>query len=258
MGRRRGKNTIGKIRRREAEGRGRGEKESYKPGIYTYEIPSKGKVARVKGLTTGRVHHCLSGHEKRFLLILDSDKLVTEIQEQYLLPLEDTLLIAAEAGIKHPSADQCPAVMSTDFFYCRAEKWYAVAIKTTEDLKDKRTQEKLEIEKKYWEKKGVPWKVVTEKDIPRQKATNLEWLRSGEPIEKLIPDDTYRKDLQEAFLELYADSTIPFTEIIDTIEAYCRLVPGTVLQMFKHLIMKNMIAVDLEKPLYLSEPRHFS
>ena len=258
MGRRRSKNTIAKIHRKAAQGRGRGSGDSYKPGIYTYEIPSKGKVARVKGMTSGRVHHCLSSLEKRFLLLLDCDSLVSEIKEQYLLPLEETLMIAAESKIRHPSADQCPSVMSTDFYYCRNGHWYAVAIKTTEDLKEKRTQEKLEIERMYWAKKGIPWKIVTEKEIPRQKATNLEWLYSGEPIEVLIPDEAFRKDLEEAFLELYDDLTIPFAEIIDTMESYCRLRPGTVLQMYKNLIRKDKIAVDLERPLYSGEPRHLT
>ena len=158
-------------------------------------------------------------------------------------------------GIRHPYADQCPAVMSTDFYYCRDGKWYAVAIKTTADLKKKRTQEKLDIEKKYWEKKGVTWRVVTEKDIPRQVVTNLEWLHSGEPIEKLIPDDSYRKNLEEAFLELYGDMAIPFEKIIETMESYCGLQPGTVIQIYKHLILENVIAADFSKPLYSGEPR---
>ena len=52
MGRRRTANTVKKIHQKEAQGRGQGAGSSYKPGIYTYEIPSKGKVARVKGETT--------------------------------------------------------------------------------------------------------------------------------------------------------------------------------------------------------------
>lgn len=255
MGRRRKQNSIASIRRKQAEGRGQGSLSSYKPAIYTYEIASRGKVARIKGATTNRVHHLLSQHEKYFLITLDYDPAVTDIREQYPLPLEDTLLIAAETGIRHPYADQCPAVMTTDFFYCRDGKWNAAAIKTSDDLNNKRTLDKLEIEKLYWERKRVPWELVTEKDISRCKASNLLWLHSGEPIEKLIPDPGFLQDLTEAFLEIYHDSTVPFSEAIETIESYCGLMPGTILQLFKHLIRKQLIPIDLSKPINLVEPR---
>lgn len=258
MGRRRKENTIKSIHQKMAQGRGAGSGESYKPGIYVYEIASKGKVARVKGETTGRVHHCLSQHEKYFLMLLDYDPAVTEIREQYLLDLQETLLIAAETGLKHPYADQCPAVMSTDFFYCRDGTWYAVAVKTAEDLKKNRTLKKLEIERIYWERKGIPWRIVTEQDIPRQKAINLQWLHSGEAVETLIPDPVYRQNLTDSFLELYQDYAIPFAEMIDTIESYCKLVPGTMLQMFKHLILEGRIQIDLSEPINTIEPRSVS
>ena len=53
------------------------------------------------GETTGRVHHCLSQLEKCFFLWLDYDPAVSDIKEQFLLPLDRTLLIAAQMGITH-------------------------------------------------------------------------------------------------------------------------------------------------------------
>lgn len=255
MGKRRRKNTIRTYRQKLADGRGQGQKASYKPGIYTYEIPSKGKTARVLGTTTGRVHHCLSQHEKYFLLLLDYDPEVTDIKEQYLLPLDDTLLIAADKGIEHPRANGVAAVMSTDFYYCKGGQWYAVAIKTTEDLKNARVQEKLEIEKAFWENMHTPWRVVTEKDISRQKATNLQWLHTGESVEKLIRDQEDLEKLSECFLELYEDVSVPFSDIIHGLESHCRLIPGTILQLFKHLVCEGKIKLDLSLPIYYDDPR---
>lgn len=255
MGRRRKINKLDTYRKKLQEGRCQGDKAAYSPGICTYEIPSRGKTARVPGLTTGRVHHCLSQHEKYFFLLLDYDPSVSDIKEQFLLPLDHTLLIAAQLKIKHPYADQVPATMSTDFHYCRNGKWYAAAIKTSEDLQKPRVQEKLRIEKTYWESQGVPWRVVTEKDIPRPLILNLQWLHSGKPIAELIPDRELLEHLSEAFLELFEDETVPFVRIIDTIEEYCSLIPGTVIQLFKQLVISGRIPLNLSQPIHISDPR---
>ena len=208
MGRRRRVNSVSSINRKHAEGRGCGSLDSYKPAIYTYEIPSRGKVARVRGHTTNRVHHVLSQLEKLVLILLDYDQSVSDIREQKPLCLEDTLLIAAENNIRHPYADQCPVEMTTDFYYCKNGVWHAAAIKESSELENKRVREKLKIEEIYWTKKGVPWRIVTEKDIPLDKVHNLEWLHSGEPITDILPDKSYLKDLSEAFCSVYQDPHI--------------------------------------------------
>lgn len=213
-------------------------------------------MARVRG-TNGQIHHCLSQHEKHFLTILMYDAEVSDIRDQVLLPLEDTLLLAAKHHLKHPYADQCPAVMSTDFYYCKGGQWQAVAIKTTEDLKKKTVQEKLELEGLYWEQENIPWRVVTEEDIPRQLSNNLRRLHSGVPFDRLVPDQKLRQNLLDAFVELYHDYTIPFDEIVGTIEAYCGQHHGTMIQAFKYLVIQKTIFLDLSRPLNLSEPRDF-
>ncbi len=258
MGRRVRKNTIKRIRAHIVEGRGKGAGPSYKPAIYTYEIPSRGKVARMKGETTGRVHHCLSQLEKNYLIMLDYDPLVSDICEQYSLDLEDTLLISAMTGIEHPHADQTPTVMTTDFLYCKNGNWHASAIKTTEDLNNERTKEKLEIERIYWECFETPWETITEEDIPQPLVTNLVWLHSGESLEKLIPDESNRKNIISSFLELYQNHSVPFSDIVNVTESYCHLVPGTMMQVFKSQIREGAIQLDLSKPIDFYEPRNIA
>ena len=82
MGRRRRKNTLQRARLNEAAGRGCYTSKEYVPGINTYEFPSQGKTARLLGVTTNRVHQCMSQLEKYFLLLLDYNDKVTDIREQ--------------------------------------------------------------------------------------------------------------------------------------------------------------------------------
>ena len=49
----------------------KGELMEYKPWIQIQDFPSKGIVSRVKGRTTGRIHHLMSNLELRYFLLLD-------------------------------------------------------------------------------------------------------------------------------------------------------------------------------------------
>lgn len=48
--------------------------------------------------------------------------------------------------------------------------------KYSKDLDIIRTIEKLEIERHYWQSKGIPWQIITEKDIPKTIQNNIAWL----------------------------------------------------------------------------------
>ena len=237
------------------EGRGTGSGYDYMPQILTHDFPSKGKVARVFGYTTGRIHHLLSQLEKSLFLCLDFDPAVTDIREQFPLDLRNTLLIAAELGYKHPESNGWPFVMTSDFYYCSNGIWQAVAVKPSAEACKKRVAEKLEIERVYWEREGINWRVMTELDINHDKADNIQWLRHGAPLAEIITDRYQREVVCDAFCELYNKRHIPFETIIEGIETECHLPLGTGLQIFKHLVMDRRISIDMEIPIDHHEPR---
>lgn len=255
MGRRRTKWCYETYIRYLNNGRGQGDLESYRPWITIHDFPSKGKVVRMRGMKTGRIHHLMSQLEKTFFILLDNDPDVEDIKEQFPLPLSQTQLIAAGLHINHPTVNGFPYVMTTDFFYRKGGVWHAVQIKPSKDLDDKRIQEKFLIEKTYYDKIQVDWQVLTEKDLPRATADNYFWLSSGEPVENLIPSKGMRKLLSAAFLELYQDLSIPFHTIIGEIDSQCRLTPGTAMQLFKSLVLDGSIRLDLARRINTSEPR---
>lgn len=255
MGRRRSKWCFETYIRYLNNGRGQGDLGSYLPWITIYDFPSKGKVVRIQGMKTGRIHHLMSQLEKIFFILLDNDPDVEDIKEQFPLPLYHTQLIAAGLNIKHPIVNGFPYVMTTDFFYKKNGSWHAVQIKPSKDLGDKRIQEKFLIEKTYYDKIRVDWKVLTEKDLSRETADNYSWLSSGEAIDKLVPSTGMRKRLKDAFLELYRDLSVPFHTIIGEIDSQCGLVPGTALQLFKSLALDGSICLDLTKRINTFEPR---
>lgn len=48
------------------EGRGQGQFENYKPWLTIQDVPSLGRVTRLKGLTTNRQHEFLSDLERDY------------------------------------------------------------------------------------------------------------------------------------------------------------------------------------------------
>ena len=236
-------------------GRGMGDLASYKPWITIHDFPSKGKVVRILGRKTNRIHHLLSQLEKTYFLILDNDPSVEDIKEQFPLPLAMTQMCAARLGIKHPCVNGFSYVMTTDFMVKRNGSWYAIQIKTAKDAEKERVKEKFAIEKAYYDSVGIPWSLITEKGLPPVVAENYYWLTSGEAFEQLVPDRIQRTCMKLAFLEMYDDYTIPFHAIIAGMDQMCSVEKGTTMQLFKSCLMDNSIPFNHLEPINLEEPR---
>ena len=236
-------------------GRGRGDLGEYKPWITIHDFPSKGKVVRILGKKTNRIHHLMSQLEKTYFLILDNDPLVEDIKEQFPLPLDMTQLIAARMGIRHPCINGYSYVMTTDFMVRRNASWQAIQIKTSEDAGKDRVKEKFAIEQAYYKTIGVDWILLTEKDLPPVVAGNYLWLNAGEAIDNLVPNHEKLNRMRLAFLELYQDYTIPFRTILSSMDEICAVRPGTTMQLFKFCIMNNEIPFNPFEPVNLEEPR---
>ncbi|ENM3753961.1 TnsA endonuclease N-terminal domain-containing protein [Vibrio cholerae] len=161
------------------EGRGSGHGSDYKPWLTVRDLSSQGRLHRVFGHKSQRTHHLLSDLELAVFLLLEWSRSTVDIREQFPLRLEDTKALALESGIDHPSVRGVLQVMSSDFLVnttdtCQPK--FALQAKYAEALSDARTIEKLELERRYWLQKGVPWWLITEKDIPSVVTQNISWL----------------------------------------------------------------------------------
>jgi hypothetical protein len=112
---------------------------------------------------------------------------VVDIREQFpLFPESVTQSAAASLGIRHPSYPQSgvPIVMTTDFLLTKIDKFgkrsfVAVSIKSADELSGRNRKSvlaKLEIEPRYWLRRGIPWYLFTSAEIDKTVIDNLEWL----------------------------------------------------------------------------------
>ena len=181
-------------------GRGQGEGPAYLPWIVVQDFSSHGTVSRIFSYKTNRVHHFLSHNELCFFYLLEWSKQVLDIREQFpLLNVELATDVALCAGIRYPrdSISGFPYIMTCDFMITTAHGLKARTIKSASDLTNKRTLEKLEIERRYWDSLGVDWKIVTEHEIDFQKAKHIEWLHTAATLPEHLADQRY----QEVMLE---------------------------------------------------------
>jgi len=123
----------------------------------------------------------LSKLETAFFYLWEWHPHIIDIREQYpLLPLSATQAIADRLRIRHPAFRGIPVVMTTDVVVTieRNDRLIEVAItiKYAKDLGNKRTLEKLEIERVFWRDLSIPWLIVVDRDLPTALARNLEHL----------------------------------------------------------------------------------
>ena len=161
------------------DGRGNGELASYKPWLTVRDLSSRGRSHRVYGHKTKRTHHLLSDLELAIFLILEWNPLIQDIREQFPLRIEQTEEIADLTCIPHPAVRGIKQIMSTDFYVFSSDSIsprFSIQAKYQKDLEDTRTIEKLEIERRYWQSKEIPWQIITEQEIPKVVFDNIKWL----------------------------------------------------------------------------------
>lgn len=241
------------------EGRGQGTGKDYKPWITIHDLASRGVVSRAPGYTTGRIHHLLSRNETAFFYILDASDKAIDIREQFpLLPVTETVEIAEALGVRHPRdpVSRYPYVMTTDFVVTTMRGDVARSVKLSSELMKPRVQEKLEIERVYWERRNVEWRIVTEIEIDYQKARNLEWAYRSRHYPQMLPEGCTPEEVSGCFLELFENTSLPVTEIARQTEAIFDLEGGLGLTTFQYLLLqKRLPAVDLSRPLDLVSTR---
>ncbi|WP_442961206.1 TnsA endonuclease N-terminal domain-containing protein [Pseudogracilibacillus sp. SO30301A] len=98
------------------------------------------------------------------------------------IPLEETIVIANELGINHPTdlKTGSPIVMTTDFLLTvqKGQNVTEVArtIKMKDELPKKHVLEKFEIEREFWQRKDIDWIIVTEEEISKTMARNIGYI----------------------------------------------------------------------------------
>lgn len=253
MVRGRGEWTQAKFERYRKEGRGRGSGKDYKPWITIQDFPSKGRSSRTPGWKSNRVHHFLSDQEKRLFYLFEWSDVVTDTREQF--PLDDldlAMSIATEMGIKYPVDLQSgtPYVLTTDFMLTVNQNGKQVQIartvKQSTELEKKRVIEKLELERRYYLAKSIDWGIITENEIPRLLAENVEWIHSAYKLEANSEMDIAQlHELATILKSRLQEHDTAINRVTTALDKEMNIKSGTSLYIFKHLIAAKKIIIDM-------------
>lgn len=247
------------------QGRGAGRGENYKPWLHIQDVASRGLSTRIKGMKTNRVHHLLSRLELYCFYNLDWSEQVIDIREQYPLDREETKAIAETLNIRHPRVPQTRdfSVMTTDFLVTVDEhsrrREIAISAKYTLDLANSRTMQKFEIERFYWERRGVKWTIFTERNVNRILMRNIEWIHSflnPDWLLSVISSSLFQEVAAFLFGLLFA-TPMPLRSATNAADKKFNFAPGVSLLIVRHLIATRKWRVDMTLPIKPEKPLRF-
>ena len=250
-----------RIQRFIREGRGQGTGKNYKPWLTVSDVPSLGRVHRVYCTKTDREHHLLSDNEYGAFLLQWWDDAVTDIREQFpLIDRRETLEIAARCGVRHPIDPSSGAllVMTTDFLITEEGSFIAYAVKDVTELAEERTLEKLEIERRYWERREVPWRLLTSQQVKSTFTQNLSWILDSGFVHSNAEKCTNRDRAVQQVLavELRAQPCAPIRLVCRSVDEKLSYRAGTTLAALRRLLASKLVRVDLYARSLQDLPAH--
>lgn len=246
------------------EGRGSGTGADYKPWIRIQDVSSLGRSHRLKGIKTTRMHEFLSDLERNYFYLSEYSDFVIDIREQFpLLPLEETIVIADELGIKHPTDPKNGEliVMTTDFLLTldRGQGAFedARTIKMKDELMGERVLEKFEIEREYWQRRDIDWGIVTEEEIPKTMARNISYvhdyyhIRDYDVFQEI--SEQHIEDLAISLMRRLLNQSSSIRAITNDFESDTHLPFGSGVTLFYHLLAQKVIRINMLEALNLEQ-----
>lgn len=229
----------------------------YHPFLTVRDVASNGRCHRIYSWTAGRLHHLFSDLEASVFYFFEYLKTAKDIREQYpLLPLEETLNIAEQLGVGHPAYNEEIHIMSTDFLITKPDgSLIAIQVKPSSKLKSKRTRQKLDIEQEYWRRKEVPYRIITEKEIPSGLVSSVKWIHMYKSADGIstngMPTDEY-VDILVSWLSNNKKLSLA-RACMEADEQYGLLL-GTSLTVARHALAQRKLPVLIDKGIDTAKP----
>ncbi len=161
--------------------------------------------------------------------------------------------IADGMGMKYPidPHSDTPYVLTTDFMLSVNQNGKKVEIartvKPSTELSKKRVAEKFELERRYYAAKGIDWGIVTEQEIPKILARNIEWIHSAYRLEENTEINSAElHSLATILKSRLQESNNTINKVTTALDREMNLESGTSLYLFRHLLARKEILMDME------------
>jgi hypothetical protein len=140
--------------------------------------------------------------------------------------------------------------MTIDFLVDVAGKCLPVSCKPVSQLGDKRTLEKLEIERRACMERWGYWILMTERDYSKQFVQSLAWVHEHRTMDHLdAPHPSYWQDCSKYLLGTFASaSSMTLSASFTATESRHGMRKGDALAVYRHLLATKAISTDLNTP----------
>ncbi|MDO6568609.1 TnsA endonuclease N-terminal domain-containing protein [Alteromonas sp. 1_MG-2023] len=204
--------------------------------------------------------HLLSDGERRMYMELLYKPSTVAVFEQYALDLDETLDIAIELNIMHPRNWKTyeAYVMSTDFLveslsaddnttqltaytFKYWDQIYKLSWLDEVEYKSMRTWQKFAIEREFWRRRGIEYRVVTERDATKVHYHNKLFSESAKDLK--VSNETLT-----AFLACFCESWqrapwCPLQALIAQVSHTLSMSVGDARQLFKFSLLYGFLPV---------------
>ncbi len=213
----------------------------------------RGNGHRILGVKTQRIHHLLSSNERFIFMMLDLNKKVIDIREQFPLELTITKKIALDLGIRYPYVSENHVLTSDFLITYRDGSEEVITFKPLNHLSE-RQLELFQIERTYWESKGIHWKLMTDQETPKNPTLIKNYIGVYNSVVDFHQDKITTSKIQQFYQYM-----------INNIDEYgnCGLVDychnsdlnlafeeGLSLRVVKILIGKKILKVDMNESIF--------
>jgi hypothetical protein len=232
----------------------------YRPYLTVRSVNKVGRRHWVYCAKQRRHVHLLSDGERRAYTILLSMPETKAVMEQYALDINETMDIAIEQGVIHPRNHKTGEahVMTTDFVvtqnvpnqfgvYATAYTFkYFDQLYTlegdTRKPKSYRTWEKFNIEKEYWNLRGLEYRIITEKDATKEYSWNIQFCASA--VNAVFTESCIHSSLCIFERNWLRKSTLTLQEHIQIVSNEMLISQEKSLELFKFCVLKRLLPIQ--------------
>lgn len=220
---------------------------------------SKGRVTRISSFKCeDNIVHLQSDNQLRVFLILEMSEDVKEIKVNVELENLEKILTEIDNLKLHRFRNKETGKLfrlHTNFLVTvkldsGVDELIGISVKSTSELERKTVIEKLEIERRYWQAKGVRFVIITDKEIDKKLTDNIMWIRET-LTDKSVTD---KEELSERLYYMLQDcQSENVSDVLFKFDNEEKVKSGTGLFLFRYLIADKQIGVDIKRNINLKE-----
>ncbi|RTR27018.1 TnsA endonuclease N-terminal domain-containing protein [Shewanella atlantica] len=226
----------------------------YEPFWRAEDVRSSGIKVKVRHFKDpNRVVHLLSMNEMFMYQLIAWDTSISEVYEQFAIPLEESIAIADQLGVKHPVYldSRTPIVQTVDFICLQNDQTKkCIAVKQKSWLEDQRTQEKLAIQEGYCLINDYDFQIVSSDELKTNRCQNLEFLFNHANLDQLLIG-VFRVWISNFFGTMADDREDRVAHILERSAKLTGIPYRRAAHFFFHAIWVSLLEFNWHRPLLL-------